>query len=127
MIAHAHLERNPSAEGRADQNHLVEFQLVEEIEIEVGQIVDRSKVGRRGRGAVAWMPRRNHRPLLCQCVEIRPYLLEILLGVQVEQRRARACAMDLNGDAPDIACFHFDRPQQTFFWTASLKRGEYSA
>ena len=40
VTAHAHLERNPSAEGRADENHVVELQLVEEIEIEVGQIVD---------------------------------------------------------------------------------------
>ena len=114
MIAHAHLERNPPAEGRADENHIVELQLVEEIEIEVGQIVDRSEVGRTGRRTVAWMARRNHRPVLCQCVEMRPYLLEILLGMQVEKRRARACDMDLDGDALDIACFHFDRPVQTF-------------
>src|SRR5512137_1749698 len=61
------------------------------------------------------MPRRNNRPLPCECIEIRPHLLEILLGVQVEQRRARACAMDLDGDAPDIARFHFDRPVHTIF------------
>ena len=114
VIAHAHLERNPSAEGRADENHVVELQLVEEIEIEVGQIVDRSEVGRTGRCTVAWMARRNHAPLLCEGVEMRPYLLEILLGMQVEKRRARACDMRLDREALDIECFHFDRPVQAF-------------
>src|SRR5712675_150593 len=114
VIAHAHLERNPSAERRADENHVVELELVEEIEIEVGQIVDRSEVSRTRRRTIAWMARRNHTPLLCECVEIRPYLLEILFGMQVEKRRARACDMGLDGEALDIECFHFDRPVQAF-------------
>ena len=125
--AHAHLERDPSAERRADQNHVVELQLVEQIEIEVGEIVDRSDVGRSGRRTVAGMPRRDHRPLLRECLEMRPCLLEILLGMQVEERRTRACDMGLNGAAPDIECFHCDRPVQAFYLRWKMPRAKTSA
>ena len=57
--ADAHLQRDPSAKGRADQRHILEILPVEQVEIEVGEIVDGAEAIRPLGAAEAGMPRRR--------------------------------------------------------------------
>ena len=58
--AHHDLGRDPAAKARADQHRILEAQLGREIEIEIGEVVDRAQaVDQRGT-APARMARRDH-------------------------------------------------------------------
>src|SRR5437667_2953719 len=57
--ADAHFERDPSAERRTDDHDIAEALPLEQIEIEIGEIVDGTKPVGPFRGAEPRMPRRD--------------------------------------------------------------------
>jgi len=70
-IAHRQLGRDPAAERGADQMHPIEPQRLQQIEIEIGEIVDPIEPGRIIRLTEAGMLRGEHRETLRQLLEKR--------------------------------------------------------
>ena len=80
--AHGDFERNPAAQRGADDNDLARRLIVEPIEIEIGEVVDRAKsFGPLGM-AEAGMAWRRHSPVSGQPVEKGGVLRDIIAAVQ---------------------------------------------
>ena len=73
-----------SGEGRTDENGIFHIELLEKIEIQVCDIIDRSKRRRQWQSAEARVTQRDHLPMTCQRVKVWHALSEELLGVQIE-------------------------------------------
>ena len=71
-VAHRHLGRHPAAEAGAHQHRVLQLQLLGEIEIQIGQIIDRAEPVRQRRAAEARMKRRDDPMRLAERVEPRP-------------------------------------------------------
>ena len=71
--SHHHLRRDPTTKTGADQHGVLEFQLGGEIQIEIGDIIDRARAVDQWRVAVARMPGRNY-PISPR-QEFEPWLL----------------------------------------------------
>ena len=93
--------RDPAAERHAHDGEVVERELVDEVEIEIGEVVDAIERLRRLRAAEAGMGRRQHARAGGEGVEHRRIGLEADAGMQ-EQERPAAPALDhLDADAVD--------------------------
>ena len=63
---HRHFGSYPATERAADDDHLAEIGLVEQVEIEIGQVIHRVDIGRIGCLVKAGMGRQDHPALLGQ-------------------------------------------------------------
>ena len=79
-VAHRHLGGDPAAEAGADQDGVLQPQRRGEIEIQVGEVIDRAQPVRQRRIAPARMMRRNHPIALRQQVEPFAPRLQSLAG-----------------------------------------------
>ena len=73
----------------ADHGEVLEVELIEQVEIEVGQVVDRAHALGQFGAAVAGMGRRDDVRVLGEFVDGRSRRLDAVLGVEEKQRRAR--------------------------------------
>ena len=85
---HAHLERDPPAERGTDQNHISEIPPIQQVEIEVGEIVDGTEAVRPLGPTEAGMPGCHYPPAPGQTLEEVSMLREIVTTVQKKQRTA---------------------------------------
>ena len=63
---HRHFGCDPAAKRRTDQNHVAKIERVEQIEIEIGEIVDSGELRRRRRRAKPGMCRRDETEIVCE-------------------------------------------------------------
>ena len=98
---HHDLGRDPAAEAGADQHRIVEPELGREVEIEIGEVVDRAQAVEQRRVAPTRMPRRDDPVAASQQVEPRPLRRQPLAGMQKQQWPALAAFDQLEGGAGD--------------------------
>jgi hypothetical protein len=87
--------RNPRHDG------VVEIELVDEIEIEIGEIVDGVERWRLLGAAEAWMARGDQARPLRQAIERRRRCADADAGMQEQQRPTAAALDQLDADAVD--------------------------
>ncbi len=73
----------------ADHGEILEVELIEQVEIEIRQIVDRAHALGQFGTAIARMGRRDDARVLGEFVDSRRGRLDAVLGVEEKQRRAR--------------------------------------
>ncbi len=83
---HRHLGRDPAAERGPDHGHVAEVPLGEDVEVEVGQVVDGIDARDVGRTAEAGMRGREHAAVRREQVEERRAWIEAFLAVEPEDR-----------------------------------------
>ncbi len=113
--AHRELGGNPAAERKSDQVHAVELQLFEQVEIEIGKVVNRIEPIRRVGFAEAGMFRRDNVEFLRKLLhERRP--VRAGRPVQNNERAARAAAHQ-----PDAAAPHRNHRRRTIRHALSME------
>ena len=76
------LRRHPAAKTGADQCRILKAQLVREIEIEIGEIIDRAGAVDQRRAALTRMPRRDHPVFPGEEIEPWPLRRQTFAGMQ---------------------------------------------
>ena len=99
---HRDRRSDPAAERDARQRYIAQVELVEQVEIVVGEVVDRIDALRQLGGAKARMRRRDQARLRREPVEHRRRRIEPDAGVQEQQRPALAALEHVHGDAVDL-------------------------
>ena len=104
--ADAHLERDPAAERRPDKHRVVEALLLDHVEVEIGEIVDRAEpIGalRPADPGVAWG---KYPPTARQPLQKSAILRKIVAAVQKQQRRAVSGDRDFERNPTDSDALH---------------------
>src|ERR1044071_9934128 len=89
-----------------DQQRVVQIEAVDQVEIEIGDVVDAAEPGGARRIAEAGVAGRYDPEALCEAVEERPVLHDIVAAVQEQEGRAGADDLRLDRDAGDVDAFH---------------------
>ena len=96
-----HLGRDPAAERHADDHGVAQIELIEQVEVEIGEVVDGVERPRLLRAAEARVHRRQHPRARRQPIEHRRGRLDADAGMQEQQRPAGAALDQLHADAGD--------------------------
>src|SRR5438477_5793936 len=104
--AHRGLEGKPAAKGRADQRRIMQVEAFDQVEIEIGDVVDTAEPRRARRRVETGMARRDDPAMLRQPVEKRAVLCDIVAAMQKQQRRPGAGDQCLDRYPGDLDAFH---------------------
>ena len=99
-VAHRDLGREPAAERIADQMRVLDFELIEDVEIEIGEVVNGIEPVRRIALAEPGMFRRDDVVFLRECLQERQPA-RAACAMQINQRIASAAAHQPDAAASD--------------------------
>jgi hypothetical protein len=85
---HRDLGGDPAADPGADDGHLAQIKRIEQIEVEIGEIIDGVELGRNLGAAVTGMRRRDDARTLGKTIECRAGAVETDFGMEEQQRPA---------------------------------------
>ena len=104
--ADAHFERDPAAERRADEHDVLQPLLLDQVEVEIGQVMDGTEIFGPLGPAEPGVTRGEHSPAPRQPVQERAVLRKIVAPVQEQQRPACSSNRDFERDLTDIDTLH---------------------
>src|ERR1700704_4660184 len=93
--------------------HVAQLELLEDIQVEVSEVMDRVEPGRLIRGAEAWVLRHEHLIALREQLHERPHARRAVGPVQVKELRPFAAALERDARAAHAEILLLERHQST--------------